>query len=651
MKIWPKLVWFCTAFAIAAPGILSALEVKSPDGRVVVNFAVKDFAGAKDCAVYQVSCGDRIVVAESRLGLALEGGVLQGGLQLVSHAESQRDVEWRPVYGERSVVRDQYRQLAVELQETAGARRRVALTFRAYNEGAAFCYTLPKQDGAERVVITKELSEFRFAADHPTWAVYTAQGEYAPVALSQVKPGCERPLTVQLADDLYAALAEARLVDYARMKFAPLAGAPHCLVSQLSSSVSGALPLTTPWRVVMVAPSPGRLLENNDLLLNLNDPCAIADTSWIKPGKVLREVTLTTVGSKACVDFAVRRNLQYIMFDAGWYGPETSDASDARGVNLDPARSKGPLDLPEVLRYAAERGIGVILYVNRRALERQADELFPLYKKWGVKGVKFGFVNVGSQQWTTWLHDTVRKAAQHQLLVDIHDEYRPTGYSRTYPNLLTQEGVAGDETTPSPRLTLTIQFTRMLAGAADNTVCYYAQRVDQMASHAYQLAKAVCLYSPWQHLYWYDRPPGAPAKAGGAGGAESVIGDEPELKFYDRLPTVWDDTKVIHGHIGEYAVIARRRGVNWFVGAMNGNEARTLSLPLNFLEKGQRYDAYVHSDDPTATTRTRVKTERLLVSADTVLPLALPARGGQAIRIELAIEANATPAPAPTRNR
>jgi alpha-glucosidase len=383
----------------------------------------------------------------------------------------------------------------------------------------------------------------------------------------------------------------------------------------------------------MVADSPGQLLERNDLILNLNDPCAIADTSWIKPGKVIREVTLTTVGGKACVDFAVRRHLQYVEFDAGWYGHEYSDTADARQVNVDPKRSPGPLDLPEVIRYAGERGIGIILYVNRRALERQLDEILPLYRQWGVRGVKYGFVQVGSQTWTRWLHEAVRKAAEHQLMVDIHDEYRPTGYSRTYPNLMTQEGIAGDETSPANSLTLTILFTRMLAGAADNTICYYDQRVDRNASHAYQLAKAVGVYSPWQFLYWYDRPPAAPADKGGAGNARSQLGDEPELEFFDRVPTVWHDTRVLHGQIGQYAVIARRHGAEWFVGGMNSGQPRTLDVPLSFLEPGRRYTAHVYSDDPTVATRTRVKVERLPVDGTAALKFSMSAQGGQAVRL------------------
>jgi alpha-glucosidase len=173
----------------------------------------------------------------------------------------------------------------------------------------------------------------------------------------------------------------------------------------------------------------------------------------------------------------------------------------------------------------------------------------------------------------------------------------------------------------------------MLAGAADNTICYYDTRVDQNASHAYQLAKAVCFYSPWQFVFWYDRPGTSPKSAGGAGGQKRVIGDEPELEFFVNVPTVWDDTKVIHGRIGEYAVIARRSGDAWFIGCMNGEQPRTLDIPLVFLENGKQYVARVYSGDETMPTRTRVRIDRRAVDAATVLKANLPAKGGQAISI------------------
>jgi alpha-glucosidase len=198
---------------------------------------------------------------------------------------------------------------------------------------------------------------------------------------------------------------------------------------------------------------------------------------------------------------------------------------------------------------------------------------------------------------------------------------------------MTQEGIAGDETSPTNDQTLTILFTRMLAGAADNTICYYDGRVARNASHAYQLAKAVCLYSPWQFVYWYDRPAASPQRAGGAGGAQTGIGDEPELEFFDHVPTVWDDTKVLQGQIGEYAIMARRSGDNWFMGCMNSGQARRFELPLDFLGRAKTYTAHVYVDDPQIPTRTHVRIDRYPVNRDSVLKMAVSAQGGQAVRL------------------
>ncbi|MEN6424042.1 MAG: glycoside hydrolase family 97 N-terminal domain-containing protein [Phycisphaerales bacterium] len=598
----------------------AAVEVRSPSGDLVATFAIRDFGEVKSCPCYRVDFKGRPVIAESRLGLDLDSGALSEGLALTGQTTGRHDSTWKPVCGERAEIRDCCNEVVLELKGTKAPNRTLLVTFRAYDEGIAFCYTLPRQPGMESVRIQRETSEFRFLADYATWATYSAQGLYEKVTLSKVKTGCERPLVVQIGDDLYAALAEARLVDYARMKFSPLNGVPHGLEGRLDGEVLSSLPLTTPWRVVMAAESPGRLLENNTIILNLNEPCAIDDTSWIKPGKVIREVSLSTAGGKTCIDFAVKRGLQYVEYDAGWYGLEYDPNSDATTITLDPQRSKGPLDLQEVIRYANERGIGIILYVNHLALERQLDQVLPLYRRWGVKGIKFGFVNVGSQRWTRWLHDAIRKCAEQRFMVDVHDEYRTTGFSRTYPNLMTVEGIRGDEAKPTNEQTLTYAFTRMIAGPADNTVCWNDLRVVQNSTHAYQLAKPVVLFSPWQFLFWYDRP--------------AAIEDTPELEFYNHLPTTWDDTRVIHGRIGEYAVVARRKGELWFVGCMNAQQPHAFDVSLDFLGEGQRYTAHVYTDDPTVPTRTHVRIEQLPVDQGTTLKVSLPARGGEVIRIE-----------------
>jgi alpha-glucosidase len=607
-------------------------QIASPDGRLVLTFAVTDFDGSAHCPAYSVTRDGQTIIATSRLGLTFNGAAWREHLSVVGRSFRTRDETWQPVHGERSQVRDHCNELTLTLRETQPPGRVLELAIRAYDTGVAFAYTIPAQPGLSSVSSLTEQSEFRFTGNHTTWSVTSAQGGYSPTTISGLASGNERPLTVQVATNLFLALGEARLVDYARMKFNQL-GRPNSLVSALSSPVTSPLPLTTPWRYVMAAESPGSLLQNNTLMLNLNDPCQIADPAWIKPGKVLREVTLNTTGGVACVDFAVKHKLQYIEFDAGWYGPENSTA-DATRVSVDPARSPGPLDLQHVINYAASNGVGVILYVNKVALQPQIDILPGLFRGWGVKGIKFGFVNVGSQANTAWLHEAIRKCATNQIMVDVHDEYRGTGWERTYPNLMTVEGIRGDEETPPAAQDLRTLFTRMIAGPGDHTVCYFERRVTNNWNHAYQLAKAVIFHSPWQFLYWYDRPPESPI-FGGAGGSSSVpvTSDEPELEFYDTLPTTWDDTRVPLGVIGEYAVVARRKGGDWFVGAMNANQARTLELPLDFLEPGRRYQVHRYSHAPSLTTRTRVRIERTEVVAADVLSLPLAATDGLALRI------------------
>lgn len=616
----------------------SAEEIQSPDGRLVAQINVDDSGDMQNLLSYSVSWNGIEVLVPSTLGLDIEKMPSATGVKLVGVDAQAVDQTWETVCGERSEVRDHFNETTLHLQTLGDQPRKVDITYRAYNEGLAFRYKIPKPSGLDQITINRELSEFQFPADHKTWVVYTAQGDYEEATLSQVKPGCERPLTIQADDDCYLAIGEAALVDYARMKFAPLKGTEHSLVSQLHGKVQSKLPMETPWRFIMVAKRPGQLIENNHLVLNLNEPCAIEDTSWIKPGKVIRELTLTTEGGKGLVDFAVTHQMKYIHFDAGWYGSEFDSASDATTVTVDPKRSPGPLDIHEVIAYAKDKDIGVIVYVNRRALETQLDEILPLYKSWGIAGVKYGFVNVGSQKWTTWLHDAIRKAADHQLMVDVHDEYRPTGYERTYPNLMTAEGIAAEETSPKNSNTLTILFSRMLCGPADNGMCYFNERVDKNATHAYQLAKVVCIYSPWQYLYWYDRPATA-SDVGGAGGGKGRIGDEPELEFLDSLPTTWDETRVIEGEIGKYAVIARRSGSQWFIGAMNsgtdnGSTTRAIKLPLDFLAKDKKYKAHRYIDDPTIDTRTKVRIERSEVDQSSVIELTLSKQGGEAIRLE-----------------
>lgn len=617
-----------------------AVEVASPDGRIIASLQVKDVGQAKQCAVYRVSFDGKPLIADSRLRFKRKDSQSQSPilfgehLEIVAVQKDHQDSTWQPTYGERSSVRNHFQQLIVNFREAEAPHLAMEVTLRVYDAGVAFQVKLGGDDTRETIQVAEELIEVTFLADHTAWCTRTAQGIYEARPISDLGQQVERPLTIKTPGDapVYVAIAEAGLVDYARMKLRGDEENPLRVVSQLSSPVNLISPASTPWRVIMIADSPGELLENNHIILNLSKPCAIEDTSWIKPGKVIREITLTDEGAEACIDFAVKHNLQYVEFDAGWYGHEYDDASDATTITVDPKRSAGPLDLKRHIKEANERGLGVILYVNRRALEKQLDEILPLYKSWGVAGVKYGFVNVGSQKWTRWLHEAIRKAAEHELMVDVHDEYRPTGHSRTYPNLMTVEGIGGDETAPTNQQTLMQLFTRCLAGASDNKICYFDSRVERNQNHAAQLAKAVMMYDPWQFLYWYDTPAKSVAEKRGQQG-ENIIVETPELEFWHHMPTVWDDSKVLHGKIGEYATIARRSGEDWYVVSLNADQPQELSAKLDFLAPDRKYLAHIYSHDASLDTRTHVKIERLEVDRESTLPIKLIANSGQAVRI------------------
>jgi len=629
---------------LARPLPGQTITVSSPDTQLTLTFSVADTPGEAGCLFYTLKYRNMPVVLESRLGIiTVDLPAWTSGFSIAGVSRRSQDTVWTPVYGERDRVRDNYNECTIHLIRDRDTNLTLQVIVRMFNEGAAFCYAFPENLSTSVLHIKDEQTEFAFESGSRAYVTPFAQELYSLRPLRDWAYGpdfpvpqyaartpeyeSERPLTILLANGLYAAIGEAALVDYARMKFGLSQRKPNTIVAKLFGPVTESSPFRTPWRVIMVAERPGLLLEHNDIFLNLNAPCEIRNTSWIKPGKVIREVTLSTKGAEECIDFCAKHKIAYVEFDAGWYGYEYSKESDASRVDVDPRRNpRKDLDLPRIIAYAKHKGVGVFLYVNHRAMEKQIDEIFPLYQQWGVAGLKFGFVHVGSHKWTSWVHEAVRKAARYNLMVDIHDEYRPTGYSRTYPNLLTQEGIRGNECMPEADHNTILPFTRFLAGAADYTICYYHQTDIKpgirgiKTTSAHQLALSVIFYSPLQFVFWYDRP--------------SDYQGEPEMAFFERLPTVWDTTKVVLGEIGRYAVIARQNGSAWYLGAITNNDARTLDIPLNFLEAGKDYVGVLYTDGgKELRTRTRVRIDRFLVTSSSVVSAELLPSGGLAMEI------------------
>ncbi len=554
---------------------------------------------------YKVSFNGETIVTESELGFDIDGKPWCTDLKIAGTQKRSVNDSWQPVYGERSTIIDKFNETTISFE---GGGKKLDITARAYNEGVAFRYTLPDQNISKKVITSEQTT---FTMPDQTEAYYStwAQGPYELTPLKGWEKDSERPLTMNLKSGKSVAIGEAAMVNYARSRFNLDKSQPNTLVTVLASDVKFSLPFSTPWRTVMAGERVVDLVNNNDLFLNLNEPCAIENTDWIKPGKVFR-TGLTMEDGKAGVDFAAARGLQYVHFDAGWYGPERDRKSDAR-IEF----AERDLKLKEICDYAATKGIGILVYVNKIALSAWIDEILPIYKEWGIKGIKFGFVDVGSQEYTDLVHEWVKKCAKYEMLVDIHDEYRPTGFSRTYPNLMTQEGIRGNEEMPDAFNNTALPFTRYLCGAGDYTLCYFSNRIQTTRAH--QLAMAAVYYSPLQFMYWYDKP--------------TAYRGEKELEYWNNVPAVWDDSRTLDGKVGEYVTTARRSGSEWFVGTMTA-AARTAKInTAEFLTKGKKYKVTLYQDNLSLNTRTNVEITSRTVTSGEVISLELLANGGAAL--------------------
>lgn len=597
-----------------------ALSLSSPDGRKTVRF---EKPGKE--LTYSVEVDGKDVILPSRAGLEVDNRTWEMALGKRDLAQpdswmdlltvdsvsigSPVDTVWTPLYGERSKVRDRYNQATLHMSRKDKSDYRLDVQVRAYDEGIAFRYFFPEHPAAIFHKVVDDLTDFTLPSGTMAWSEEWAQAPFMHQPIDSISIPVERALTMELPGGQWVAILDADNDDWCLTKLKHREGHEDTLESVMYSPVDIVTYYATPWKIIMTADSPTQLLENNDIVNNLN-PAAKGDFSWVVPGKIMRCTTLTTEAGMKNIDFCAEHNIPYMLFDWLWYVPCTSHDGDATKV-ID------KLEMRKIVEYGKEKGVGIWLYVNQHALMKQMDELFPLLKEWGIVGVKSGFVQYASHRWATWLHDMVRKAADNRLMMNIHDEYRPSGFSRTYPNLLTQEGIHGNEEWPDATHNVTLPFTRMLNGAADYTICYFDKRLKN--THAHQLAASLVFYSPLQTILWYDNP--------------DRYDGEPEIEWFENLETTFDDTKVLSGYPGRNITIARRKGDTWFLAAMTNNDARREEIPLDFLPEGTTWLAQVYTDDPTVETATKVRSESYTVTPSTVMKFDLQPKGGAAVRL------------------
>ncbi|MET3666135.1 glycoside hydrolase family 97 catalytic domain-containing protein [Caulobacter sp. 1776] len=619
--------------AWAAKG--DGLEIVSPDGRVRLRLSV-DARGP----AWSVTRVGRPVLAASSLGLVLADGRRLGpGARLAGVTRRRERGDWVPTYG----IRARYDQACSELtaefvQPDMGVR--FAVVARAYDHGCAVRYVLRAAPGGA-MKLAGEATGFVLP---PETVVYASrdEGEYqrtAPAGLAPVvhpnltasadkEPLADLPVTA-LVPGAAVLIAESDRLNYPRAMLKAEEGKLAVHLMRFPGRADGysgpgdtppeesfdfAVGQASPWRVLLIAEHEAGLIEHADLITTLASPNRLGDVRWVKPGRAIRvRKPYSMAGTMDVIAFAAARKLDYIEFDAQWYGDGT-DPSDA-------SRAIPALDMPAIVAAAREKGLGVILYVDRVPAMRQRDQILAIYKAWGVAGIKFGFVWEGRQSDNRYIVDLIRACGEHHLLVNLHDNLRPAGLERTYPNYVALEGVRGNEQFPTARHNLTLPFTRAVAGPIDYTICYAHER--NQTTNAHQLAMAAVYYNPLTFLYWYDTP------------AKYAAKPWPELAWFDDCPTVWDETRALAGRIGEYVVVARRHGDRWFLGAMTNETPRVLKIPLDFLGHGERR-ARVFSDGAAGTkaNQTPVVVSETRVRGSGVLTLDLKPSGGQAILFE-----------------
>lgn len=632
----------------------------SPDGHLQVE------VGMDSGRIYYTVSRDSVpVITRSYLGLQLADGDLQHGFSILNVSESAFSETWEQPWGEELTADNTYNQLTLELQQNSEQKRRLNVVFRVFNDGIGFRYEFPEQPNLKKFVITDECTQFTLASDGKAWAIPANvkyyEALYQPVQVKSLQDACT-PLTVEMNDSLYITIHEANLTDYAAMNL-KTEGESTTLQTDLTpwstgEKVFAQTPSVSPWRTVIIGHTPGDLLLSR-LMLNLNEPCAI-DTSWIEPGRYIgiwwaihqEKYTwkqgpkhgATTANAKRYIDFAAAHGFSGVLtegWNVGWDGNWSQD-------NLFNFTQAYPdFDLEEVTRYAASKGVRWIAHNETggftKNYEEQLDSAFALYHRLGVNAVKTGYVNEfldnqelhGSQYGVRHYRKVIETAAKYHLMIDNHEPVMPTGLQRTYPNLMTQEGVRGQEYdawSPDggnpPEHTTILPFTRGLAGPIDFTPGTFnfnnpvLPTTHPQTTLAKQLALGVILYSPLQM-------------------ASDLIENyegQPALAFISACPTTWAKTVVSAARIGEYVTLARkeRGGEDWFIGSITNADPRTMLIPLNFLDAGSSYEAIIYRDGPGADYRTDpypLTIEKRKVDAGTTLELELAPGGGAAIQI------------------
>ncbi|KOS05611.1 Retaining alpha-galactosidase [Flavobacterium akiainvivens] len=650
------LLLLCLAFGWAAFAQKSNdYKLASPDGKLQVGISVTDKI------TWTVSHGSDVVLAQSPMSLTLEGGEVLGKSATVKSAKTaQVNTTFATPLYKKKQVQDYYNSLVLTFKNN------FSIEYRAYNDGVAYRFiTARKKD----ITVKSEEAVFNFTADHNTFVPYVrdlrnpkdmlissfeALYENQKVSAFKKDTLAFLPFLVEVSPKKKAVFLEAGLEHYPGLFVSQnggnsfkgvFAGYPleevnggfhdiNMLVTKRADYlVKTKGTRSFPWRIVVVAEN-DKDLANNDMVQKLSDPSKIKDVSWIKPGKVAWDwwndwniygvdfkAGINTATYKYYIDFASANKVEYVVLDEGW-----SIENNIMEHNPD-------VNLTELIAYAKQRNVGIILWASWMAVHEKTDEIFKHYADMGVKGFKVDFIDRDDAKMVQSIYTIAEKAANHKLLIDYHGMYKPTGIQRTWPNILNFEGVKGMENnkwTPDddvPTYDCTIPFIRMMAGpmdytpgAMDNTTKKQFRSVGSkpksQGTRCHQLALYTIFEAPLQMMA--DSP-------------TAYKKEQESTDFIAKIPTVFDETVALDGSVGNYVSVARKKGSNWYLGAITNWTARDITIDFSFLEKGKTYKAEIFKDGVNADkAAVDYRRETVTVTSSTKLTFHLAEGGGVA---------------------
>lgn len=633
-----------------------SVQLTSPNGKLKFSLTLE-----REHPVYDIQYQKQALVQNSPLSLVFDNGAFGEGLKMNKPVFSTKEETYELIVGKSKTVHSLSKEVVIPLEETTAPFRKINLVVRAFNDGIAFRYEFPEQPNWKSYVMYDENTAFNVVDNPKFLGMYlpsyqtSHEATYSHVKYEEIKERnlMDMPALFEYPNHIFMAITEAAVRDYAGMYLWKENG---CLQGKLSPKlnqeqikVEASLPHQSPWRVFMISDRVGALIES-DLLTNLNEPCKIEDTSWIKPGKTTftwwnGNVTPDTTflggnnfpTNKYYIDFAARNGLDfhsiYGYAEQPWY---TDDGTwfGFPGENSDITKPVSSLNMQEICDYAKSQGVQIHLWTNWKPLYAKIDEAFALFEKWGVVGMMIDFMDRDDQEMIRIQEEFLAKAAKHHLFVQFHGSSKPSGLHRTYPNEFTREGTLNYENFKGCMVTtadhdISMPFTRLLAGAADYHLGGFRAlpkdkfKIQQSnpyvtSTRCHMLAMYVVLESYLGMIC--DTP-------------EAYEG-QPGFEFLQTVPTTWDKTVVPDASVNEYVAIARRHGDDWYVGAINNSQARDVEIALDFLGKGD-YKVTLYKDArDTDTNPNHLIKDTLTVTAKDKITVPLASDGGAAMHIQ-----------------